>query len=635
MNACHHTTVVGNSGDQHVAMQPMHQVETVNTAHLHHEEVPSAVPHRLRPHSTPATLCWLERNYELAEGVCIPRNVVYFNYVDFCSKNGMQPVNAASFGKIIRQMFQSLTTRRLGTRGQSRYHYYGLAVKPESIYYTSNYSSRKSSRDQDSVTKMSWSCAASSAACPAATSHSGGGNGGDQNRIRPTTTVNNAACNNSSNMLSLSSGFASVQQLPEFPGFGDFARHTCPTIPPDRFQTLITMYRAHAQRIMDSVNKFSFSEIPELFKHFWQEIPTHIACYIGQNAVVTLIGVCDSILYRTILKAVLPSPIQMFPEDILKVVRTFADDIVQSLHFSLKNVPDNLTYIKMKLVKQLSKCLKRRTSVNHLFQAACLVITPANHAIYEQLLTEWDPIDWKKIVDECGSKACKADEIKLLGKTFENLLKQRASMAEICTWMIRVVETHVQGTTSSETAGLVTACRRFILMWNTLSTKVLCAAKQQGATISSTFHLMQLLLNELILHEIERLVSDDSMQELMVNIMTAHQPSELSDSAFLDSLGADFLSSPNYLHGQLTTKRPNKMDKNGQSTTAAPHVKIEHNNYNSQYPTASEGVWSRSSPSDITYQDPILTYAAGSMDHHHHHHHHQQHTDSKDAKLSQ
>ena len=55
---------------------------------------------KLRPHSTPATLCWLEKNYELSEGVCIPRNVVYYNYTDFCRKNGMQPVNAASFGKV-------------------------------------------------------------------------------------------------------------------------------------------------------------------------------------------------------------------------------------------------------------------------------------------------------------------------------------------------------------------------------------------------------------------------------------------------------------------------------------------------------------------------------------------------------
>ena len=46
----------------------------------------------------------------------ISRNVVYFNYVDFAAKSGMLPVNAASFGKIIRQLFQNLTTRRLGTR---------------------------------------------------------------------------------------------------------------------------------------------------------------------------------------------------------------------------------------------------------------------------------------------------------------------------------------------------------------------------------------------------------------------------------------------------------------------------------------------------------------------------------------
>ncbi len=54
----------------------------------------------LRPHSTPATMIWLEDNYELAEGVCIPRSVLYLHYVDFCANNNVQPVNAASFGKV-------------------------------------------------------------------------------------------------------------------------------------------------------------------------------------------------------------------------------------------------------------------------------------------------------------------------------------------------------------------------------------------------------------------------------------------------------------------------------------------------------------------------------------------------------
>ena len=40
--------------------------------------------------------------------------------------------------------------------------------------------------------------------------------------------------------------------------------------------------------------------------------------------------------------------LQMFPENVLKVVRKFADDVINSLQFALKSVPDNLTYVKMK-----------------------------------------------------------------------------------------------------------------------------------------------------------------------------------------------------------------------------------------------------------------------------------------------
>jgi hypothetical protein len=38
----------------------------------------------------------------------------------------------------------------------------------------------------------------------------------------------------------------------------------------------------------------------------------------------------------------------MLPEDIIKIVRNFADNMVTSLQQSLKRVPDNLVYIKMK-----------------------------------------------------------------------------------------------------------------------------------------------------------------------------------------------------------------------------------------------------------------------------------------------
>ena len=42
----------------------------------------------------------LEENYEIADGVCIPRSTLYYHYLDFCEANDTQPVNAASFGKV-------------------------------------------------------------------------------------------------------------------------------------------------------------------------------------------------------------------------------------------------------------------------------------------------------------------------------------------------------------------------------------------------------------------------------------------------------------------------------------------------------------------------------------------------------
>ena len=42
----------------------------------------------------------LEGNYHLEEGICLPRSTIYEHYLDFCQREQLQPVNAASFGKV-------------------------------------------------------------------------------------------------------------------------------------------------------------------------------------------------------------------------------------------------------------------------------------------------------------------------------------------------------------------------------------------------------------------------------------------------------------------------------------------------------------------------------------------------------
>uniref|UniRef100_A0A5K3F357 RFX-type winged-helix domain-containing protein n=1 Tax=Mesocestoides corti TaxID=53468 RepID=A0A5K3F357_MESCO len=94
------------------------------------EEDTTALSHTAK--ASPITVQWLVDNYETAEGVSLPRSTLYFHYLQHCHENKLEPMNPASFGKLIRSVFLGLRTRRLGTRGNSKYHYYGIRIKPSS-----------------------------------------------------------------------------------------------------------------------------------------------------------------------------------------------------------------------------------------------------------------------------------------------------------------------------------------------------------------------------------------------------------------------------------------------------------------------------------------------------------------------
>ena len=58
--------------------------------------------------------------------------------------------------QIIRQMFPNLTTRRLGTRGKSRYHYYGLAIKPDSFYFNTKNSKLQNHEISNAISSIEY-----------------------------------------------------------------------------------------------------------------------------------------------------------------------------------------------------------------------------------------------------------------------------------------------------------------------------------------------------------------------------------------------------------------------------------------------------------------------------------------------
>lgn len=53
----------------------------------------------------------------------VPRSRVYTSYVRRCAREKIAVLNPASFGKLVRVLYPGLRTRRLGVRGESKYHY--------------------------------------------------------------------------------------------------------------------------------------------------------------------------------------------------------------------------------------------------------------------------------------------------------------------------------------------------------------------------------------------------------------------------------------------------------------------------------------------------------------------------------
>ncbi|WWC73719.1 uncharacterized protein I206_107691 [Kwoniella pini CBS 10737] len=76
---------------------------------------------------------WLMLSYCQAPGRTVPRQGLYHSYTVSCDEYGLKPINSASFGKAVRAAFPGIKTRRLGVRGNSKYHYVSIqpAIKIE------------------------------------------------------------------------------------------------------------------------------------------------------------------------------------------------------------------------------------------------------------------------------------------------------------------------------------------------------------------------------------------------------------------------------------------------------------------------------------------------------------------------
>nr|XP_056712195.1 DNA-binding protein RFX6 [Euleptes europaea] len=459
---------------------------------------------------TQLTLQWLEENYIVCEGVCLPRCILYAHYLDFCRKEKLEPACAATFGKTIRQKFPLLTTRRLGTRGHSKYHYYGIGIKESSAYYHSVYSGKGLTRFSGSKLK----------------------NEGGFTR-----------------KYSLSSKTGTL--LPEFPSAQHLVLEGC--ISKDKVDTLIMMYKTHCQCVLDNAINGNFEEIQHFLLHFWQGMPDHLLPLLENPVIVDIFCVCDSILYKVLTDILIPATMQEMPESLLADIRNFAKNWEHWVVSSLENLPEDLATKKLPIARRFVSSLKRQTSFLHLAQIA----RPAlfDQHIVNAMVADIEKVDLHSIgsqalltvsgsMDTDGEGYIEYDSITVF-QELKDLLKKNATVESFIEWLDTVVEQRVIKASKQNGRSLKKRAQDFLLKWSFFGARVMHNLTLNNASSFGSFHLIRMLLDEYILLAMETQFNNDKEQELQ-NLLDKYMKNlDASKAAFTASPSSCFLANRN------------------------------------------------------------------------------------------
>ncbi|XP_041337980.1 DNA-binding protein RFX2 isoform X7 [Pyrgilauda ruficollis] len=457
---------------------------------------------------------WLLDNYETAEGVSLPRSSLYNHYLRHCQEHKLDPVNAASFGKLIRSVFMGLRTRRLGTRGNSKYHYYGIRLKPESpLNRLQEDTQYMAMRQQPIHQKQRYRAAQKMDGMAESASNS-----------TPHTTPEQsvaAQCQHHQQFIDVTHVF------PEFPApdLGNVLLQEGFTL--NDVKTLQVLYRRHCEATLDVVMHLQFHYIEKLWQSFWSpkaapsDGPTALPSSeeeaegtLPKDKLITLckyepilkwMRSCDHILYQALVEILIPDVLRPVPSTLTQAIRNFAKSLEGWLMNAMSEFPPQVVQTKVGVVSAFAQTLRRYTSLNHLAQAARAVLQ--NTSQINQMLSDLNRVDFANVQQEQASWVCQCEEgmVQKLEQDFKLTLQQQSSLDQWASWLDNVVTQvlkHHEGSPS-----FPKAARQFLLKWSFYSSMVIRDLTLRSAASFGSFHLIRLLYDEYMFYLVEHRVA--------------------------------------------------------------------------------------------------------------------------------
>lgn len=383
-------------------------------------------------------MVWLLKSCESKNSAVVPRNRVYARYVGICADNGLKPLSPASFGKLVRVVFPNLTTRRLGMRGQSKYHYCGIKLLGDNNQPSPSVSSASTPLHNPSF---------DSSFLPGTPYESNSPNSFHSQASTPLPSNSTASTH-----VTVISSFINDHVAPDLKFVPDLLQsinnqntdldsplmlpNLKPFLPPstdlDIADTLYGLYKAHCTSVFESLRYMQLKKLFSLLSSFHGTLTAPVLKLYVSSSLHPWVIASDSVMYKAIIKMLANLALQEIPTHVLQQLKQVAQNYTEKLSTSIQHLPVKLVVSKLKLGKEFCQLISRLIRVAETAQSANKVLS---HDFDRDLMEK----DWIKYVDIdlIASKElpCEGDNLKkaieILKVKVPKLLKNQDNSKEL------------------------------------------------------------------------------------------------------------------------------------------------------------------------------------------------------------
>ncbi|OIW29595.1 hypothetical protein CONLIGDRAFT_575352 [Coniochaeta ligniaria NRRL 30616] len=382
-------------------------------------------------------MLWINQVCTRGKG-SVPRGRVYANYASRCATERITVLNPASFGKLVRVLFPGLKTRRLGVRGESKYHYVNFTLlddQPEAAEtpaipqmpllesrpMTQNFNilPTQASAPRPDRAVFPTVDVAPQPQQPTSRSHEFSHSLYNQPIVNSYDQLQSAMGKTSQKLRFAPEADAEFHQgeplvLPSIESFLPNGTD------PDTAKSLTALYRSHCTSLVECIRYCKEKTFFHLFTSFHGTLTMPVQKLFGNPALAPWIEECDFVLYQRMMRIVSGLTLQVVPKPVLDTLRNISERLVPHIRESFQGQPLHVIRAKEAPATLFASLLDRALRVNLTAHAAANMLSnPANRDL---MYMEWITLVYPRKVAESVPSRGMDDVVTLLLTEIRDLL---------------------------------------------------------------------------------------------------------------------------------------------------------------------------------------------------------------------